>query len=39
VGNNDRALVSSRYTSAGAAGTAKLQVTGIGRARYAKPAC
>jgi hypothetical protein len=36
---NDTVQVRSRYTSAGGAGTAKLQVTMIGRRRYTVPDC
>lgn len=39
IATNDSVTVKSRYTSAGAAGTAKLQVTFIGRRRYTLPDC
>lgn len=39
VRTNDTTTIESRYTSAGGAGTAKLQITTVGRRRYTLPDC
>lgn len=39
IETNDSTVITSRYTSAGGAGTAKLQITTIGRRRYTQPDC